>query len=163
MSKLKDIQAEPVKRPKQKKEITETQKQNLLKGHLSPRLKRKHNLTKQEAEDRVKKVENWILEGKTKTECYDLIRNEFDLSSMEIIIRWYDKGLKAISEMMIQDPQKSLTKQYMRIERLIDKCENEDDRQSLIKAIDLMNKLLGLYQPQVAIQNNIVYELGFNE
>lgn len=163
MAKLKDIQAEPVRRLEKKKELSETQKQNLLKGHQSPKLKRKHNLTKQEAEDRVKKVENWILEGKSKSECYDLIREEFDLSSMEIIIGWYDKGLKAISDIMIQDPQKNLTKQYMRIERLIDKCENDNDRQSLIKAIDLMNKLLGLYQPQVAIQNNIVYELGFNE
>ena len=104
-----------------------------------------------------------MIEGKTKKEVHELIEQTYNLHATDSKQLWYDRGIKKVSELISLDPEKTLVKQYLRIERLIDKCEENDDRQSLLKGIDLMNKLLGLYQPQVAIQNNIVYELGFNE
>lgn len=147
-----------------KANVAQASKNNLKKGPKSENFKKRNlRLTQTERQLRINDVCNWLLEGKTKKEIYELIEETYGLTAFDSKQMWYERGLKRCSELHSLDPEKTLFKQYMRIERLIDKCENEDDRASLLKGIDLMNKLLGLYQPQVAIQNNIVYELGFNE
>lgn len=146
------------------KNVPTKSKSNLKKGPQSENFKKRQiHLTKEEREQRINDVANWLIEGKTKKEVHELIEQTYNLHATDSKQLWYDRGLKKVSELISLDPEKTLVKQYLRIERLIDKCEENDDRQSLLKGIDLMNKLLGLYQPQVAIQNNIVYELGFNE
>lgn len=119
-------------------------------------------MTKLEKYERIRLIQEWIAAGFSDKGIRTNIEKKFGIKSRSQQDVWVKR---ALDDLYKDNPRREYIKEINdeRLEKIINSTMKNDDHRNSLKAIDLSNKLNGLYTEKIEVTSDLNFNISFGE